>query len=166
MITLNDLTSLKINGKIYQKTIERDEGKMVVESKRKEKTCCFYVSEFHLEMILVPYINEKIEENITILSQRKLRETAEILISKINLKQENKEKILKLKWDGEEKIKENSNIIIIGSKEYIKSKNQEISDKNPRSIIDCYDFEEEKDNMNEIIKDYEKTLNTLGKNNF
>ena len=160
------MTIIKRNGKIYQKTIERDEGKMVVESKRKEKSCCFYVSEFHLEMILVPYINEKIEENITILSQRKLRETAEILISKINLKQENKEKILKLKWDGEEEIKENSNIIIIGSKEYIKSKNREISDKNPRSIIDCYDFEEEKDNMNDIVNGYQKTLNTLGKSNF
>ena len=143
MITLNDLTTLKINGKIYQKTIERDEGKMVVESKRKEKTCCFYVSEFHLEMILVPYINEKIEENITILSQRKLRETAEILISKINLKQENKEKILNLKWDGEDEIKENSNIIIIGSKQYIENKNKEISNKNVLSILDCYAFEEE-----------------------
>ena len=70
---------------------------MVVESKRKEKTCCFYVSEFHLEMILVPYINEKLEENITILTQKKLNETMEILISKINLKSENKEKILNLK---------------------------------------------------------------------
>ena len=33
-------------------------------------------------------------------------------------------KILKLGWDGEEKIKENSNIIIIGSKEFIKNKNE------------------------------------------
>ena len=40
---------------------------MVVQNKRIEKTCCFYVSEFHLEMILVPYINEKINENITII---------------------------------------------------------------------------------------------------
>ena len=160
------MTIIKINGKIYQKTIERDEGKMVVESKRKEKTCCFYVSEFHLEMILVPYINEKIEENITILTQKKLNETMEILISKINLKSENKEKILNLKWDGEEEIKENSNIIIIGSKQYIENKNKEISNKNVLSILDCYEFEEEKDNMNDIVKRYKKTLNTLGKSNF
>ena len=128
MITVKDLTITKRNGKIYQKTIERDEGKMVVESKRKEKTCCFYVSEFHLEMILVPYINEKIEENITILTQKKLNETMEILISKLNLKSENKEKILNLKWDGEEEIKENSNIIIIGSRQYIRKQNK-INDK-------------------------------------
>ena len=157
------MTITKQNGKIYQKTIERDEGKMVVESKRKEKTCCFYVSEFHLEMILVPYINEIIEQNITILTQKKLNETMEILISKINLKPDNKEKILNLKWDGEEEIKENSNIIIIGSKQYIENKNKEISNKNVLSILDCYAFEEEKNNINEIVKGYKNVLNTLGK---
>ena len=139
---------------------------MVVQNKRLEKTCCFYVSEFHLEMILVPYINEKIEENITILTEKKLKETLKILISKMNLKVENKEKILELGWDGEEKIKENSNIIIIGSTEYIKKKNKEIENKNAISVLDCYDFEKEKDNINDIVKHYENTLNTLGKNNF
>ena len=33
---------------------------MVVQEETKEKNCCFYVSEFHLEMILLPYINELI----------------------------------------------------------------------------------------------------------
>lgn len=139
---------------------------MVVQDKTIEKTCCFYVSEFHLEMILIPYINEKIEENITILTQKKLRETLEILISKMNLKKEDKEKILNLGWDGEKEVKENSNIIIIGSKEYIQNKNEEIENKNAISVLDCYDFEEEKDNMNEIRNKYSATLNTLGKNNF
>lgn len=160
------MTNSKINGKIYQRTIiERDE-KMVVQNERKEKICCFYVSEFHLEMILVPYINEKINEDITILTEKKLRGTLEILISKINLNEENKEKILKLGWDGEEKIKENSNIIIIGSKEFIKNKNEELENKNVLSVLDCYDFEEEKDDINNIVKKYKASLNTLGKNNF
>lgn len=136
---------------------------MVVQNERKEKTCCFYVSEFHLEMILVPYINEKIDEDITILTKKRLRETLKILISKMNLKEENKEKILKLGWDGEEKIKENSNVIIIGSKEFIQKKNEEIKDKNVLSILDCYDFEEEKDDMENIVKQYKNSLNTLGK---
>lgn len=139
---------------------------MVVQNKRIEKTCCFYVSEFHLEMILVPYINEKIEENITILTDKKLRETLEILTSRMNLREENKQKILQLGWDGEEKIKENSNIIIIGSKEYIQKKNEEIENKNALSVLDCYNFEEEKNNINNIVKGYKNTLNTLGKNNF
>ena len=38
---------------------------MIVKNKRLEKLCCFYVSEFHLEMILVPYINNVIEKNKT-----------------------------------------------------------------------------------------------------
>ena len=139
---------------------------MIAPNKKIEKRCCFYVSEFHLEMILIPYINEKIEEDITILTEKNLKQTLEILITKINLKKENKEKILQLGWDKKEEIKENSNIIIIGSKEYIKNKNKQIENKNPLSILDCYDFEEEKSNMNIIIKEYEKSLNTLGKNNF
>jgi len=139
---------------------------MVVQDKRQEKTCCFYVSEFHLEMILVPYINEKIEEEITVLTEKDLTETLGILISKINLKEENKRKILELGWNKGEKIKENSNIIIIGSKEYIMQKNKEIEIFNPITVLDCYNFEEEKEEINNIIKQYNNTLNTLGKNNF
>ena len=139
---------------------------MVVQNERLEKTCCFYVSEFHLEMILVPYLNQKIEENITILTEKNLKETIEILISKMNLKEENKEKILQLGWDGEKEIKEKSNVIIIGSTEYIKEKNKELENKNAISVLDCYDFEQEKDNINEIVKNYKNVLNTLGKNNF
>lgn len=139
---------------------------MVVQNRRLEKTCCFYVSEFHLEMILVPYINQKIEESITILTEKKLRETLDILISKINLKEENKSKILQLGWNGEDVIRENSNVIIIGSNEYIKQKNKELENKKAVSVLDCYDFEQEKNNINDIVKKYENVLNTLGKNNF
>ena len=139
---------------------------MVVQDKTKEKTCCFYVSEFHLEMILVPYINQKIDEKITILTEKKLKETLKILISKMNLKEENKEKILQLGWDGDQIIKENSNVIIIGSTEYIKEKNKEIENKNAVSVLDCYDFEQEKNNINNIVNNYKNVLNTLGKNNF
>ena len=137
---------------------------MVVQNERKEKTCCFYVSDFHLEMILMPYINEKIDENITIITEEKLKETMKILISKMNLKGEIKDKILNLGWDGEKEIKENSNIIIIGTREYIQSKNNEI--ENAVSVLDCYNFEKEKDNMEDILKEYKNTLNTLGKSNF
>ena len=139
---------------------------MVVQNERLEKTCCFYVSEFHLEMILVPYINERIEEEITIITNKDLKETLQILISKMNLKEENKEKILNLGWDGNDKIKENSNIIIIGSREYINNKNEELKNKNALSVLDCYDIEEVKDNVNCIVEEYENRLNTLGKNNF
>lgn len=141
---------------------------MVVQDERKERLCSFYVSEFHLEMILLPYINEKIKkgEEITILTQKELKETLKILISKMNFEEENKQKILKLNWDGDERIKENSNIVIIGSEKYIKEKNKEIESKNSISIVDCYDLEEIKDRMNKISNEYKNVLNTLGKNKF
>lgn len=135
---------------------------MVVKDERIEKTCCFYVSEFHLEMILLPYIKEKIEENITILTQINLENTIKILLSRINLKNEEKQKILNLKWNGEENIQENSNIIIIGSEEFIKNKNKKIQNKNPKTILDCYDLELIGEKIDNIAEQYKNTLNTLG----
>ena len=31
-----------------------------------EKICSFYASDYHLEMIMIPYINRKIEEQVDI----------------------------------------------------------------------------------------------------
>ncbi len=148
---------------------------MVVENKKSEKLCSFYVSDFHLEMILVPYINKKIEENerVIIATEKDLEETVKVLISKLNLKEENKEKILKLKWNKSEisqieKIKKNSNIIVIGTESYIKKTNDYIRKINidGLNIVDCYNFNEIKDNINNIINEYDKNLNTLGTSDF
>lgn len=142
---------------------------MVVQEETKEKNCCFYVSEFHLEMILLPEINRKFEkqENVTILTQKDLEKSIETLISKINLKEENREKILKLNWNGrKENLRENSNIIIIGSKKFIEEKNQEIKNIKIKEIIDCYEFDEVKEEMEDIIKNYKNQINTLGNNKF
>lgn len=139
---------------------------MVVENNKIEKICCFYVSDFHLEMILVPYINAHINENIVIITENDFNETVGILVSKMNLKKENKEKILNLGWNGkkESNIKDKSIIIIIGNKKYIENKNDEIRERNNEdiTIIDCYNFEDIKQNMDNIINDYSKNLNTTG----
>ena len=82
--------------------------KMIVEDKEIEKYCSFYISDFHLEMILLPYINDKIDnnENIKIITEKDVKDTIEILISKMNLKEENKNKILSLDWNKNSKIEE------------------------------------------------------------
>ena len=139
---------------------------MILQNEKIEKTCCFYVSDFHLEMILVPYINNKIEENITILTEKNLKNTIETLVSKMNLNEENKQKILKLDWEGAKNVEKYSNIIIIGTDEYIQKKNIEIEGKNPLSVLDCYDFEEQKNNIENIISRYRNSLNTLGISSF
>ena len=139
---------------------------MVVENNKIEKICCFYVSDFHLEMILVPYINAHINENIVIITENDFNETVGILVSKMNLKKENKEKILNLGWNGkkENNIEDKSIIIIIGNKKYIENKNDEIRERNNEdiTIIDCYNFEDIKQNMDNIINDYSKNLKTTG----
>ena len=140
---------------------------MIVENNNKiEKLCCFYVSDFHLEMILLPYINKKIEENIIIKTERDLKDTVEILVSKMNLNRENKEKILNLGWNGKEnkKIEDKSNIIIIGNKKYIEDENAKIKqdDVEDVTVIDCYNFEDTKDDMDNIMNGYSQNLNTTG----
>ena len=138
---------------------------MVVENKI-ERLCCFYVSDYHLEMILLPYISKKINEKIIIKTEKNLRETVKILVSKTNLSEEEKEKILNLGWDNEEnkKIEDKSNIIIIGNKDYIDNINIEIKEKEIKdaTIVDCYDFEESREKMEKILNDYKSSLNTMG----
>ena len=89
---------------------------MVVKDKKIEKVYSSYVSEYHLEMILVPFINSKIEEkeNVVIETEYDMNETLNTLLSKLNLKEENKEKILRLGWNKKENnIKSKDNVIII-----------------------------------------------------
>ena len=141
---------------------------MLVENKI-EKLCCFYVSDFHLEMILLPYINNKLDENIIIKTEKDLRDTVETLVSKMNLNEENKEKILNLGWNVKEykKIENKSNIIIIGNQKYIDNMNAQIKKEEIKdaTIVDCYNFEDTKDNMETIINNYDSSLNTSGLEN-
>lgn len=141
---------------------------MIVENKKIEKSCSFYVSDFHLEMILMPYINKKIDNNeeVIITTEKDLRDTVEIVISRININEENKEKILNLEWNKNKEliINKNSNIIVIGTEEYIERVNNEIekSDVSGVNIVNCYDFENVKDNINNIINQHDQSLNTIG----
>ena len=60
---------------------------MIIQNKNIEKICNFYVSDFHLEMILLPYLNQKLkeEEPITIISEKNLNQSIKELISIVNL---------------------------------------------------------------------------------
>ena len=141
---------------------------MVVEDKDIEKMYSFYVSEYHLEMILLPFINEKIEENkkVIIKTEYNLEESLKVLLKKVNIKEENKEKIFKLGWKPEKigELENKANIIIIGDNDYIKNTNNIIKEDklDNVTIVDCYKFEELKNNMNKIEKSYDCNLNTHG----
>lgn len=147
--------------------------------KTKEKLCAFYASDYHFEMMSLPYIDKKIDEKdeIVILTENNLENTIETLLSKMNLRKQRKEEILNIDWknndlDKFKKIKsdveDNKDIIIFikGKENYIKNINKNIEKwtENAKNlkIIDCYDIEEIGENLNNVMHQYEKILNTSG----
>ena len=117
----------------------------------KEKSCVIYTSDFHLEMIILPYISKKLEnkENIIIMTEEDIKDTVEIVLSKININEDKKNDILKLDW-------KNNNI------NKLKQIEQNTKQKSNLKIINCYQFEEISGKIPQIISKYNNILNTLG----
>lgn len=156
---------------------------MKKENKRVEKLCSFYVSEWHLVTMLLPYINNKIEEDtkvVTIL-ENNIEENIKTLIEKLNLKK--KDDILKINWKNikskkyaeieeilnKEISKTKNNIILInGRKDYIEKNNQNIekwinkSKINNIKIINLFEVTEFNHNITEILDTHDRILNTSG----
>lgn len=145
----------------------------------KENICAFYASDYHFEMVSLPYISNKLEkqDEIIILTENNLEETINTIISKINLKDNKKKKILNLNWKNDDKekinmIEESINqnkkltIFIKGKEKYINNINKNISrlehGNNDLNIIDCYDIQEVGDNLEQIMSKYNKVLSTTG----
>ena len=135
--------------------------------KTKEKTCAFYASDYHFEMISLPYINKKLDESkeVIVLTENNLKETIKTLVSKINLNEDKKVDILKIDWENNDlnkfkkinediKSKKDMVIFVKGKENYIKN----------IEIIDCYDMEEISQDMDNIMDQYKFTLKTTGKN--
>lgn len=141
---------------------------MLIENKNIEKICNFYVSDFHLEMILLPYLNQKLkeEEPVTIISEKNLNQSIKELISKVNLDNKIKNNILNLKWDSAEikEIQNNSNVVLIGTENFIEQKKNKLIDMDVENlkIIDCYNLQEVEKDVQKIVLTHDKNLNTLG----
>lgn len=152
-----------------------------------EKLCSFYVSDWHLVTMLLPYINKQINEkaNIITILEDDIEENIKTLTKKLNLK--NEKKILKLNWSKsngikyselQEKMKqledkEVINVIFInGSKKYIDMTNKNIEKflevnfnkiKNEKvKIINCFEVGDFNLNIQEILHSHDKILNTSG----
>ena len=134
------------------------------------KYACFYVSNYHLEMILLPYIKNKIDKsNIVIFTEENLQDTIKVLLNRINFKQDEKKQILNLHyWNNNKKAKINEldnqeySFIVNGSLEYINKINAKINEMNFEkiNIVDCYNINNKDLNISEIKANYEKVLNT------
>ena len=145
----------------------------------KEKTCAFYASDYHFEMITLPYIEKKLEEHkeIVVLTENNLEDTMKTLISRVNLSEEKKDNINKINWKNDDlnKFKQIKNdiemdkdliIFVKGKENYIKNINENIKkwieSKDKVKIIDCYDVEEIGEHFTQIVEKYENVLNTTG----
>lgn len=147
--------------------------------KAKEKTCVFYASDYHFEMISLPYIDKKIEEQekIIIITENNLEKSIETLLTRTNFKESKKQAIRQLNWNNnnaekiqniqEEKEEEKPvTIFIKGKKEYIKQMNQNLEEKAQKNanikIIDCYNVEEIGEEIQQIKEQYKHILKTSG----
>ncbi len=143
----------------------------------KEKDCAFYASDYHFEMISLPYISKSIDENkeIIILTENNLEDTVNTLISKMNLQKMKKDKLLNLDWKNDDlkkfkkiskKSKENADMVIFikGKQNYIENINKNIEKwvlaSDNIKVIDCYEFFEIEEQIEEIAKKYDKVLGT------
>ena len=152
-----------------------------------ERLCSFYVSDWHLVTMLLPYINKQINEkaNVVTLLENDIEENIKTLVKKLNLK--NEKQILDIDWKKTNGIKysefknkmkeikkeEVLNLIFInGNKNYIDMTNKNIEkflkDNLKKykevniKIIDCYEVSEFNVNMQEILHSHDKILNTSG----
>lgn len=145
----------------------------------KEKVCTFFVSDYHFEMVSLPYINKKLEENeeIIVLTENNLEDTIQVLLSRMNFKEERKNKILSINWKNDDfakfkEIKRNVEkqneftIFIKGKENYIHNINENIKkwiEENSKiKVIDCYDMEEVGSNMDTVMASYKRILSTSG----
>jgi len=148
------------------------------QEKRVTKLCSFYVSDWHLVTMLLPYINQKINEKaqVATILEKSIEENISTLVEKLRLK--NKGKILEINWKQNEKTLKNINklqekdeliIFVNGSKEFIEKQNRKLTKylnadltKNNIKIINCYEVIEFDGSIENILDDHDGILNTSG----
>ena len=132
----------------------------------KKKICSFFVSEYHLLTILLPYINEKMSENksVELILEKDMVEKVKQYLKKV--KEFESLKFLKLGWKKSKKedaiTKIAETIIVIGDENYINEVNEILDTKdNIREIINCYNIET-LTKLKEIVMKQNYVLKTSG----
>ena len=65
------------------------------------KMCSFYVNDWHLTVMMLPYINGKLQENekVTIISEENLLNNINTILERTNIKEEYKKQIQTIGWE-------------------------------------------------------------------
>ncbi len=145
---------------------------MITKEQNINKKCLFCVSDYHLEMILLPYIIERKEEfKAIVFTENNLEDSINVLLTKVNLKKEDKKIIENIDWNKNdslkfeqiEKMKNNKlSIIINGSYNYIELINKKLEGTINQSteIVDCFHIGSPDLDISELSKKYNCILNT------
>lgn len=143
-----------------------------------KKLCLFFASDYHFEMISLPYISKELKENkkVIVITENNLDDTVNELLSKLNLNVEDKEKLENIDWKSnnlhkfEEMKKANDEgrevvVFVKGKENYISDVNKHMNkfiNFNDTKVIDCYDINEVESDISDISKKYNNVLATSG----
>ncbi len=142
--------------KFTSKEERKDDKSMITKEIDDLDTYCIYANDFHLEMILLPYIKQNLHKRkFIIITENNMEESVRLLLERINLSDENKEEIYNINWNNnaEDKInyiksykgnKQKVTIIIKGSMSFMNGIFDKINSLNVRnySFVKCYSIEE------------------------
>ena len=155
----------------------------------KQKICSFYVSDWHLTAMMLPFIEEKTEkgEILNTILEKNIEHNMQEILTRVQIKESIKEQILKIDWKNKNLIKYSEirkfmekatknqrivTIIIEGNKDRIDYINKNIDkwmQKNEKKlirkeikIINCYEVGEFNNSLQEILDKHDKILNTSG----
>lgn len=150
-----------------------------------KKVCSFYVNDWHLTTMMLPYMNRRIRENVTIetMLQNGIEDKVSELIGKMNLSKDSSSKILGINWTSNTVLKyseiksmieeamreEEIDILVNGTTDYIEIINQSIKKVLEETkikgkqinIINAYEVTQF-ENINEVLEKHNAILNTSG----
>lgn len=135
----------------------------------KEKLCCFYVNDIHLITMLLPYINERINESTEIITilETDISKSAKKVID--NIQGKKSENLLNINWKDtslnylQECDVNNKLILISGKDEFLNKANNILDNKEGNcTILNCYEMMQGSANLNSILDKHEMVVNTSG----
>lgn len=141
--------------------------------------CSFYASDWHLTTMMLPYVAKLAEKDIQIetILEHGIEKNIKELISKLNMKKDLKQKILNINWntiedqkiqDLNKEVDKKKVILINGTKERIKQINNLLEkelnaqQKEVTTIVNCFETDNIKNDIQEILDTHENIINTSG----
>ena len=139
------------------------------------KACNFYVSQWHLFAALLPYVRDELKKNhkILVISQEDLEKGMKHLVSKLNLKFENKNGLEDIVWLNEDFVLELNEeitpmtIVVQGTTQFIKDINFYLENSLKQiyrnvTIINCFEIYDTNDILYNILDEHDFVFNTAG----